>query len=42
MRRGDATTNWTRGTRGDGSERGMMRGGDVMRDGGARRWVVVA
>ncbi len=40
MRRGNATTIWTRGARGNGIERGMTRGNGAMRGGGAGRWEV--
>jgi hypothetical protein len=42
MRRGDTTTSWTRGARGNGMERGMPRDNSAMRGGGAHRWEVAA
>jgi hypothetical protein len=41
VRRGDATTSWTRGARGNGMERGMTRGNGVMRGRVTGRWEVV-
>jgi hypothetical protein len=42
MRRGDATTCQTRGARGNGMERGMMRGNDMMRGRVTGRWEAAA
>jgi hypothetical protein len=42
IRRGDLTTSQTRGARGDGMERGMMRGNSTMRGRVTGRWELVA
>ncbi len=41
MSRGNATTSWTSGARGNVTERGMTRGNSAMRSEGAGRWEVV-
>jgi hypothetical protein len=42
MSRGNATPSRTRGGRGNGIERGMMRGDGAMRGRGKHRWEVAA